>query len=99
MKRSDRGRPFIKRYGTGSGSDLATRQAYTSRAPGRYRSLYRTRVENFITNYRMRTTTSSENLNKRALDPLALFVTRLESKSAFDSKIASVMKAPQTCVA
>jgi hypothetical protein len=56
-------------------------------------------VEKFITNYRMRTTASSENLNKRALDPLALLVTRPESKSAFDSKIASVMKAPQTCVA
>jgi hypothetical protein len=56
-------------------------------------------IENFITNNRMRTPASSENLNKRALDPLALFVTRPESKSTFDSKIASVMKAPQTCVA
>jgi hypothetical protein len=56
-------------------------------------------VENFITNNRMRTPASSEILYERALDPPALFVTRPESKSAFDSKIASVMKAPQTCVA
>jgi len=56
-------------------------------------------IENFITNYRMRTAASSENLNKRALDPLAIFVTRPEPKSAFDSEIASVMKVPLSCVA
>jgi hypothetical protein len=47
----------------------------------------------------MRTPASSEKLNKLALDPLVLFVTRPESKSAFDSKIASVMKGPPMCVA
>ena len=56
-------------------------------------------IENFITNYRMRTTASSENLNKRALDPIALFVTRPEPKSTFDSKITSVMKVSLSCVA
>jgi len=32
----------IKRYGTGSGSDLAPRKPPITMAPGRYRSLYRT---------------------------------------------------------
>jgi hypothetical protein len=41
----------------------------------------------------MKTQASSENLNKRAPDHTARFVTRPESKSAFDSKITSVMKA------
>src|SRR5215510_11138712 len=33
---------FGERYGTGSGSDLAPSEVVTYKAPGRYRSLYRT---------------------------------------------------------
>src|SRR5215510_5687049 len=33
---------FGERYGTGSGSDLATSEVVAHKAPGRYRSLYRT---------------------------------------------------------
>src|SRR5262245_62315289 len=36
------GGEFDRRYGTGSGSDPAPPEVTTSRAPGRYRSLYRT---------------------------------------------------------
>jgi hypothetical protein len=40
---SDTGGEFGERYGTGSGSDLVDSEvAY--KAPGRYRSLYRTKV-------------------------------------------------------
>src|SRR5262245_33276245 len=48
-------------------------------------------IENFITNNRMRTPASSENLNKRALDPPRPLRLAAAVKVAFDSKIASVM--------
>jgi len=45
----------------------------------------------------MRTPASSENLYKWAPVSTTRYVTRPESKSAFDSKIASVMKGRRTC--
>jgi hypothetical protein len=38
----DSGLPLANWYGTGSGSDLAPSEAVAYKAPGRYRSLYRT---------------------------------------------------------
>ena len=40
--RADTAGEFEERYGTGSGSDLVDPEVVTYKAPGRYRSLYRT---------------------------------------------------------
>jgi hypothetical protein len=41
-RRSDTAGEFGERYGTGSGSDLVDSEVVDYKAPGRYRSLYRT---------------------------------------------------------
>jgi hypothetical protein len=61
--------------------------------------LLQSAIENFITNYRMRTTASSENLNKRTLVLSLLLRHAAGVKVAVDSKIASVMKGQRMCVA
>jgi len=42
VRRRDTVGEFGERYGTGSGSDLAPSEVVAYKAPGRYRSLYRT---------------------------------------------------------
>src|SRR5262245_54333312 len=41
-RKADTAGEFGERYGTGSGSDLAPSEVAACKAPGRYRSLYRT---------------------------------------------------------